>query len=329
MTTRADLSSVALGQRVEGHFLIADVDERTPDAGDPYTVLSLSNASGSIRTQPFWAGRRDEIAGLRRGHAVSVVGEVTSYRERRQLKVISIRHLPEGAYDAASLLPSVGGVARYWDTLDGWRAELAKPRLRHVVDLFYEDEDFRRRYEQCPAATRGHHAALGGLLKHTVEVAAIGRTTARACGADPELVLAGALLHDIGKLEAYRWDRPFEYTEPGRLLGHVVLGALMLDRRLRQAASACTPVERDILLHFVLSHHGRLEYGSPVEPLTLEAEVLHWADHASAQTDALAQALAADGNFPEGAFSVPQRLLGGRRISRLASDWGAGGGPPP
>jgi 3'-5' exoribonuclease len=218
----------------------------------------------------------------------------------------------------------VGPIDRYWETLDHWREEIGKPRLRAVVDLFYGDPDFRHAYERCPGSVRGHHAALGGLLKHTAEVAAIGRTLARTSGADPEIVLAGALLHDIGKTESYRWDGLFDYTTVGRLVGHVTLGALMLDRRLREAAApACTDAERDILLHLLLSHHGQLELGSPVTPMTLEAEVLHWADISSASTASVAEVLSDGGNFPAGDVSTRQWRLDGRRLIRVESDWGA------
>jgi 3'-5' exoribonuclease len=195
--------------------------------------------------------------------------------------------------------------------------------LARVVNLFYDDDGFRRRYQQCPASLRGHHAAIGGLLKHTTEVAAIARTIARTSGADQELVLAGVLLHDIGKLESYAWGGLFEYTVAGSLVGHVVLGALMFDRRLRQESEApCTESERLLLLHLILSHHGRLEWGSPVLPLTLEAEVLHWADNASAKTSSLAEALRDAENFPQGMVSAPLRSLDFRRLYRGDSDWG-------
>jgi 3'-5' exoribonuclease len=237
--------------------------------------------------------------------------------------------LPAESIDARALLPSVGGVERYWEALDGWRSEIRKPRLKRVVDLFYADPDFRTRYQQCPASVRGHHAALGGLLKHTTEVAAIARTIARASNADAQLVLAGALLHDIGKLDSYRWDTLFEYTSAGSLMGHVVLGALMLERRLaEERPPACTPVEHDILLHLILSHHGRPELGSPVLPMTLEAEVLHWADNASAKTASVASAIANPANFPDGpeagSVSSPVRGLENRRFFKDRSDWGTG-----
>lgn len=323
MPEPVDLKTLPVGAKVQETFLVLGVSIRTQASGDPFTILTLGNSSGSIATEPFWAERQPDVAGLDKGHAVQIIGEVTTYRARPQLRVISIRHLPKGAVDVASLLPSVGAVGRYWETLDAWRREIAKPRLRRVVDLFYEDDWFRERYERCPGAVRGHHAQLGGLLKHTTEVAAIGRTIARTSGADGELVLAGVLLHDIGKLEAYQWDGVFEMTERGRLLGHVVLGALMLERRLaEQPEPPCTVLEREILLHLIVSHHGRLEYGSPVLPMMLEAEILHWADNASAKTASVAEALGDAALFPTGDVSEPVRGLDGRRVFRGRSDWG-------
>lgn len=327
MPAPVSIPELAVGARVQDTFLLIEVSERTTSAGDPFWVLTFSNHSGSIPSEPFWLERKSEIEGLRRGHAVQVIGEIASYRGKKQLKVTSIRPLPKESVDLSALLPSVGAIDGYWKTLDGWRGEIKKPRLKATLDLFYDDPDFRKRYEQCPAAIHGHHAALGGLLKHTTEVAAIARTIARACGADLDVVLAGVLLHDIGKLESYRWDGVFEFTDVGRLLGHVVIGALMLDRRLDEEDDVpCTPFERDILLHMILSHHGHLEFGSPVVPMTLEAEVIHWADNASAKTASFAEALAEAGNFSEGEFSGSIWALDRRRIYRGTSDWGAGNG---
>jgi 3'-5' exoribonuclease len=327
MSTPVNIPALAVGERVQGTFLVLDVEQHTPEHANPFTMLRLGNHTGAIPSEPFWLERATEIAGLRRGHVVQVIGEVAEYRDRKQLRVTSIRALPAGSVELRSLLPSVGPIERYWETLDGWRREIAKPRLARVLALFYEDDAFRRAYEQCPAAVHGHHAALGGLLKHTTEVAAIARTIARACGADGDLVLAGTLLHDIGKLEAYRWDGLLDHTDVGRLLGHVVLGALMLDCRLREERDPpCTVLERDLLLHIVLAHHGRLEFGSPVQPMLLEAEVIHWADNASAKTASFAEALADAEQFPDGLVSRPVWALDRRRVFRGTSDWGAAGG---
>ena len=226
MTAAPDLSRLAVGDRVQDPLLVLDVDQRESARGG-FTTLTLGNSHGQLPSAPFWAEDQPRIAGIARGDVAQVIGEVGQYNGRRQLKVSSIRVLPRGAVDWRQLLRSVGDVAPYWDTLDRWREEIRRPRLRATLALLFDDADFRRRFEECPASTSGHHAALGGLLKHTCEVAAIGRAIAKVCRADAELVLAGALLHDIGKLEAYRWDGVFEHTERGTLLGHVALGLLM------------------------------------------------------------------------------------------------------
>jgi 3'-5' exoribonuclease len=318
-----DLPSLRPGERVQDTLLVLDAEQKRFDGGD-CTVLTFGNASGRLSSAPFWDREQAMIEGVRRGHVVQVLGEVADYRGHRQLRVSSLRLLPPASVELGRLMPTVGSVARLWETVDGWRAEIRAPRLAAVVGLFYEDGDFRRRYERCPASVAGHHAALGGLLQHTVEVGAIARTIARAAGADAELVLAGALLHDIGKIEAYSWDWVFDYTEAHYLVGHVVLGAMMLERRLDEAPEPpCTPVERQLLRHLILSHHGRLEYGSPVPPLTLEAEVLHWADNASAKTASMAEALGDADAFADGLVSQRRFWqLDNRRPYRGASDWG-------
>ena len=253
-----DLKQLAVGDRVQDPLLVLEVEQRESARGG-FTTLTLGNGHGRLPTAPFWAEDQPRIAGIVPGDVAQVIGEVGHYNGRRQLKVSSIRVLPRGTIDWRQLLPSIGDVAPYWERLDRWRGEVHRPRLRQTLDLFYTDEEFRRRYQECPASTTGHHAELGGLLRHTCEVAAIGRAIAKVCRADPELVLAGALLHDIGKLDAYRWEGAFELTECGALLGHVTLGILMLDRRVGQEQSPpCTDRELIILHHLIASHHGKL-----------------------------------------------------------------------
>lgn len=213
--------------------------------------------------------------------------------------------------------------------LDRATDALRRPRLRRVVGLFYDDPGFRARYQECPGSTAGHHAELGGLLRHTAEVAAIGQAIARASGADEELVAAGALLHDIGKLEAYDWQGGgFELTEAGALLGHVTLGMLMLSRRLATASSRpCSNRETLILQHLLASHHGVLEHGAPARPMTLEAEVLHHADNASAKCRSMADVLSRAEHFAGSDLISTRALwqLDHRRAYRGGSSWGLEG----
>jgi 3'-5' exoribonuclease len=330
MPSLLDLKSLAAGDELQHPLLVLDVVARTGD--HPRTTLILGNRTGRIETAPFWAGRDESIRGIAKGMQVQVLGNVTRYRDALQLEVTSLRALPHGSVPLSDLVPSVGPVEKYWQFIDDLRQKISAPRLRAVVDLFYADEHFRERYEQCPGAPgTGHHASLGGLLQHTCEVASIGRQIARIAHADEELVVAGALLHDIGKLEAYSWHTGvFETTERGRMIGHVVEGVLMLRDAIRTAATPpCTPEEQMLLEHLILSHHGQLEYGAPVRPLTLEAEILHTADNASAKTASITDAYASTEYFPGDSRVSARKVwqLDGRWLVRLAADFGRGAMP--
>lgn len=319
-----DLRRLAVGARVHAPLLVAEVERRSYGE-NACTVLTLANATGRLASAPFWNAEQETVAEIGRGDVVEVVGEVGVFRDKRQLKVATLRALPRRSVEWRSLLPSVGDVQRCWAPLDRWRGEIRRPRLRDVLALFFDDPAFRARFESCPASLSGHHARLGGLLQHTWEVAAIGRATAALYDADVDLVLAGALLHDIGKLEAYRWEGCFEITDPGALLGHPALGALMLERRIAGAhPPACTADERTILLHLILSHHGKLEFGAAVTPMTLEAEILHHADDTSAKATNMADALGDPDNFLRDARLSARSLwqLDRRRAWRGESDWG-------
>ena len=320
----APLSRAPAGTRIHGRLLVAAIEPRSFGEGKECLVVTLSDAVGRIECAPFWAARRSQLAGIAPGAVVEVTGEVQTFRGRRQLEVDRIA--PAAGADPSAFLPSIGDPAASWARIDRWRAGIQGPRLKAVLSLFYDAADFRRRYGQCPASTMGHHAAIGGLLEHTCEVGAIGLAIADTCGADRDLVLAGALLHDSGQLEAYRWSGAFETTDAGALLGHVALGLLMLTQRVAaEPVAPCTAQELVLLQHLVGAHHGRMEFGATTPPMTLEAEVLHYADDASARAASMAQALADPDNFPAEALLSSRGVwqLDRRRAYRGRSDWGA------
>jgi len=319
------LATLAPGARLRTHLLVLEIERRALGSREA-TVLTLGNASGRLSSAPFWEEAQHRVAGLARGDVVEVAARVGAYRGRRQLEVDTIRRTPRDLVDPGTLLPTLGDVGPCWTPLDRWRTAMRPARLARVVGLFYDDPAFRRRYEQCPGSPSGHHAALGGLLRHTFEVASIARAIGGVARADQDLVLAGALLHDIGKLEAYAWTGPFELTTAGTLLGHVALGARMLDRRVRESADLpCSAPELDLLLHLILSHHGKLEFGAAVQPMTLEAEVLHYADDASAKSTSMAAAVRDAANFTGPAlFSSHIWQLDHRRVYRGGGEFGNG-----
>ena len=320
-----DIPRLAIGAKVTAELLVRDRADRTTAAGDPFVILRLGNASGEIGAN-VWKESVPEIQGLRVGQIVQVIGSVEQYKGSRQLKLSGPpRVVPKGAESIDEFLPRIKVEAdELWARIDGWRAEISGP-LRRAVNLFFADDSFRERFARAPGATRGHHAQVGGLLLHSCEVAAIARTSVETMGGNVALVTAGALLHDIGKVEAYNVSLAgFENTQAGHLLGHVVLGSLMLADRLRTLPAGTLSDSQQLELHhFIQSHHGILEFGAAVRPMTLEAEILHFADQSSAKGNDFADAVQDTELFPgdELEFSAKRSWRLERRVWRRSHSW--------
>ena len=312
------------GDAVQQELLVEERSERSSKTGDPFWVLTLRDRSGSIRSAPVWSDKAAWIVGAERGRVVQVIGTVDEYRGARQLTLSApVRVLPVGSETAERFLPVASQpTEELWASVDKALAGVRSPALHWAASLFFRDDAFRERFERTPGAMRGHHAVIGGLLEHSLEVARIGGAMARVMNADVDLVLVGALLHDIGKTETYTVDaRGFDYAPQQSLIGHVVQGALMFAARVDAARRAGTCPLHDTqvleLQHLILSHHGSLEFGSPVQPATPEAEILHWADETSAKVDAMNTALEDAELFPEGAaLSVKKAWQLDRRLWR-------------
>ena len=325
-----NLPHLAIGERVQHEFLVYDRAEKKTTTGDPFVVLTLGNSTGKIDTAPIWSNQLEWVAGAESGRVVQAIGKVQLYgpsgRAKRQLQLDGpVRALPAADYSLEEFLPRIEqDTERLWSRIDELRAGVSSSALRRVLACFYADDDFRLRFERTPGSTAGHHAKLGGLLLHVFEVTNIARHTARTMRANVDLVVAGALLHDIGKVEAYTiGPGGFTYTPCGLLIGHVVLGMLMLERRLASLGeTVCTPGQLLDLEHLILSHHGSLEHGSPVEPMTVEAEIVHWADEASAKATDMLEAFEEPEAFSSGAELSDKRVWRlGRRIWKRPHDW--------
>ena len=329
---RYDLRTAAIGDRVEHEFLVRDRAEKMTKAGMPFVVLTLANASGSIETAPIWSEKLDWCLGADRGKVVQVIGDIATFGDKgtgkRQLSLTApLRVLPSEHFDPTAFLPRIDvETERVWDAFDELRAKISSPTVKAAVDLFFANDEFRVRFERTPGAVNGHHAQLGGLLLHVFEVTKIAKTIATTVRkANADLAVAGAMLHDIGKVEAYSTSpEGFAHTPTGMLLGHVTLGALMFDRTLRDSTLTLSVAQRDELLHFILSHHGALEFGSPVQPMTVESEIVHWADEASAKATDMVDELSDPELFPPGTdieVSAKRSWRLGRKLWRRPAPW--------
>lgn len=283
------------GEQVRDLFLVAGKALLTSNAGKPYLSLQLRDRTGQIEGR-VW-DRAEEI-GKRfdRDDVVEASGSAIAYQGRVQLKVHDVRREEGGAKDLAEYLPVTRkGIEPLWRTLQGYIAEVRDPALKKLLSAVFADPpetDVASRFRQAPGGKTMHHDYIGGLLEHTVSVAGICRFLASHYdGVDGDLLLAGALLHDVGKVHELSYQGTFDYTDEGRLLGHLYMGAEYLDRLC--ASLPAFPAEKAVLLkHMILSHHGELEYGSPKRPKILEAVLLHFVENMDAKVIAFTDAIA-------------------------------------
>lgn len=320
-----DLPSLTPGQRVQHELMVRSREDKTTKTGDPFTVVQLGNATGVISAN-VWSEQLPWLEGVKAGSVVQAIGAIEQYQGRRQLKLTApLRVIVTSAANLEEFLPRIAvETPRLWDQVDKWRREMHSEKLRIAADLFFADDVFRAAFERSPGAPHGHHAQIGGLLLHVVEVGTIVRAAARTMRANVDLATVGALLHDIGKVESYAIAASgFDYTPAGYLVQHVVLGSLMLDRRLRTLPPATFSEAQELELHhFIQSHHGAPQHGAAVRPMTLEAELLHWADQTSANGNNFIEAMSDTDLFPANEqFSVKKSWRLDRRVWRRTHEW--------
>ena len=276
------LSQLKEGDAFAGLLLAQEATYKTSSRGSEYLELKLADASGDLKAF-LWDIRAVEgdLEAIQPDVFLWAKGTVSTYNGRLQLKLDKVRFVPDDQVeDLARFFPvSARPVPDMLAELDRAIAAVADPWIRPLlVALFQQDEALREAFSRAPAAKSMHHVYLGGLLDHSLSVLGM---ASRACdhypGLNRDLVVAGVLLHDVGKTAELSYQRSFGYTDAGNLLGHISLEAEWIQREIARIPGFPEPLRLQIL-HIVLSHHGRLEYGSPVLPKTPEALLVHYLD---------------------------------------------------
>lgn len=255
-----------------------------------FLSLSLGDKTGEIDAK-LWDNAEDEAAGLNIADFVLVKGVVTTYNQRPQITLETVKKVNVKPADLVYFLPtSPRDVAEMWEELQQKIAQVANPHLQNLLRQVFADETVAEQFRRAPAAKSHHQAYLGGLLEHTLNVMRLAEQIAAAYeGIDRDLLLTGAVLHDIGKIYEYRYDLFIDYTDAGRLLGHIVMGANLVQDRIRSLPDFPETLKLKVL-HMIVSHHGRYEWQSPKRPKFLEAAILHQADYLDAEVDKFLQA---------------------------------------
>lgn len=273
------------GDSVDDYFLATRKDVRTTANGNKFLGMVFRDRTGDIGgihwTNPVGIASNYEV-----GDVVQVRGRVQTYQERLQLKVDTVVALREGEFDEADLVDEPIDIESVLEAFTKLMGSIKEPHLAKLVDTFWGDMEFRETFVTASAGKRWHHGYRGGLIEHCLEM---GRLVDNVCAVYTDLnrdvMMAAVLLHDVGKLEELSQDMAVEYTDAGRLVGHIVIGVQMTQERIAQIEDF-PEATRLHLLHIILSHHSLLENGSPVVPKTREAMIFGHIDDMSAQMNA-------------------------------------------
>lgn len=275
---RLFINQISERDQVDEIFLVQSKIQAMAKNGKPYLTLRLMDRTGAVEGR-IW-DRVDEIsARFQRDDFVRVTGKASVYMGKMQLIIQRLDYVDQREVEIGDFLPTAKRPqTEMFENLQGIVDGLTDPDLKMLMAKFLEDADFVNDYTRAPAAKAMHHVYLGGLLEHALAVAALAEDVSRRYPAvDRDLLLVGALLHDVGKVAELKYERSFEYTDAGKLLGHINIGVEMVDEKIRSIDGF--PPEKAILIkHLLLSHHGQYDYGSPKRPKTLEAVVLNFLD---------------------------------------------------
>jgi 3'-5' exoribonuclease len=269
-------------------------------------------------TARLWNATDAVFRALAGADFVRVTGRVEVYQDSLQLNLSTIRSVLSKEVVIEDFLPRTPrDVDEMFAKVRELAASVKNEHLSRLLRDFLDDSDFAARLKKAPAAVSYHQPYLGGLLEHTLAVATLADYVAsRYPGLDREILITGTILHDIGKIEELSYTKAFEYTDRGRLIGHLIIAVQMVQDRVRRIEGFPSHLF-DLLSHLILSHHGEYEWGSPKLPMTAEAIALHHLDNLDAKVEASTRTIEGDrlteGNWTEYSRMFQRQLYRGPR----------------
>lgn len=285
---KENLAELDIGDRIKKVILIKEKEFKLRRNGNIIDAfLKIQDQSGEINAI-LWNVSRDQVAAIEKMRFSLVEGQIVKKRNLTQIQMNITSLEDAGDTIPDGLIPSTKKDIRgLMQEIDEKISSIQNVCLKGLLDLFFKDQDFRQRFMTAPAAKKLHQAYIGGLAEHTINVANL---CENICQVHPEVnrdfLIGTALLHDIGKIEEYNYQGIIEYTDKGKLIGHIVLGIEMIQNKIQQMQSF--PEDLAMMIkHTILSHHGKFEYGSPKLPSILPAVALYYADDTDAKINGL------------------------------------------
>jgi 3'-5' exoribonuclease len=285
----SDLAAFDDTRIFDSFFLVLHKQYRTTKANKAYLSLTLGDKTGQVEARIWEPGDPRIAKEFERGDIVKVRGCVSRFDDRLQMKIEQLRvSLPDEAEKTDMLPATTYDVDQLWQQLLGIVASFTDPHLKQLLTILLADPDLARAYREAPAAKQLHHAYLGGLLEHVISLLTLAdRVAPHYPVLHRDLLLTGVILHDIGKLRELAWETGFEYTVEGVLLGHIQMGVDLVEKTIATLPGFPSRL-KTLVVHVILSHHGKLEFGSPKLPMIPEALVLNFIDDLDAKMQAVA-----------------------------------------
>jgi 3'-5' exoribonuclease len=278
---------------VTTYFVLTSLQVRDKKQGGQYLALTVSDKTGSLEAR-MWDDVDEAMVSCSEGCYVKAQGDISKYQGKFQITLKKLRLAADSEIDPKDFQPSTKfDVEEMWAELRGYVAAFKSAELRRLVFEFLDDEQIGPAFKAAPAAKRLHHAWLGGLLEHVLTLVRVCLATAPFYPeVDADLLVTGAILHDIGKIRELSWGSSFSYTLEGQMIGHISIAQGMLREKVQQLAPFPEKL-RVLVEHMILSHHGKYEFGSPKLPMTPEAILLSALDDLEAKMQAMRNEFAA------------------------------------
>ena len=283
------INEIKENDNVDSCFLVQEKSSGITKTGNAYLKLKLVDRSGEMEGR-IWTSVENLAGAFEKDDFVHVTGKAVSFQEHLQLNINRIERVGEGQILFSDFFPTTQrDIDEMFQSLSRVIEQVKNPHLGKLLRLFWEDESFVKLFKLAPASKWLHHNYLGGLLEHTLSLVQLVLTNASHYdGLNLDLLLTASILHDLGKVEELSYHRSFDYSDEGRLLGHIIIGIEKVEDKIRQLPDFPKDLST-ILKHLLLSHHGQYIWGSPKRPMTLEAVMLHYLDDMDAKINGIQQ----------------------------------------
>ena len=295
------------GENVVEHYICKSKQSLKSRAGKTYLSLKLQDKTGTVDAK-VWDMTND-IKAFEENEFIKIDATVVTYQNDIQLNVKRIRRSLEGEYDPADYIPCTEkNMEQMYRKLMGYIKTIESPYIKKLLEeIFYHHPIISKCFKTHSAAKSVHHSYMGGLLEHTLSVTEICDFAApRYKFVDRDILIASAMLHDVGKVMELSQFPENDYTDEGQLLGHLIIGSELIGQTAAKIEGFPKPLE-NLLKHCMLSHHGEYEYGSPKLPKTIEAFILHSADNLDAKTKVIEEMIENSSN--QGSWAGYQKML--------------------